>query len=91
MSIMINGSKFELNSDEKSLLEFIQNKKIDINHSCGGNGTCGTCRVLVENHQNLPQRNSIEEEMANDRGFNDNERLACQNPLIDELIINTPD
>jgi len=62
----------------KSQLELAIDKKIDLNHSCGGYGTCGTCRVIVDNHVDLPARNEIELEMANDRGFSPNERLACQ-------------
>ncbi|WP_413612848.1 2Fe-2S iron-sulfur cluster-binding protein [Bdellovibrio sp. HCB-110] len=52
---------------------------IAIDHTCGGNGTCGTCLVqVVEGLEKLEPRNEIEEEMAQDRSFNDQERLACQ-------------
>ncbi len=72
-----NKDEFKL-SPEKSLLQLAIDNDIPLNHSCGGFGTCGTCRVLVDNHVDLPARNPIEQEMAKDRGFQDNERLACQ-------------
>ena len=65
-------------SPDKSLLQVALDNDIPLNHSCGGYGTCGTCRVIVDNHVDLPDRNPIEQEMATDRGFKDKERLACQ-------------
>lgn len=65
--------------NEESLLEVALNNKIDIAHSCGGMGTCGTCRVRIESSiVDLPERNEIEQEMANDRRFEPELRLACQ-------------
>jgi 2Fe-2S ferredoxin len=74
--------------DETSLLEVLLNNKIDIDHSCGGMGSCGTCRVITKN---LPlanhPRNEIENERAQDLKFSDNERLSCQLPPIPGLEI----
>ncbi len=65
--------------NEESLLEVALNNKVDIAHSCGGMGTCGTCRVEIESSIiELPERNEIEQEMANDRSFTPELRLACQ-------------
>jgi 2Fe-2S ferredoxin len=64
---------------EESLLEIALKNDIGIAHSCGGMGTCGTCRVEIQSDlSELTGRNSIEEEMAMDRGFLPYERLACQ-------------
>ena len=42
-------------------------------------GTCGTCRVEIQSSlSELAERNSIEQEMATDRGYLPQERLACQ-------------
>ena len=63
----------------QSALEALLDSRIDISHSCGGNGTCGTCRIVVtEGHTDLPLREELEREMAEDRDFKENERLACQ-------------
>jgi 2Fe-2S ferredoxin len=71
---------------ECSVLETALKARIKINHSCGGMGTCGTCRVLVtKGGEQLPARNEIELEMALDRGFKENERLACQTVPVADL------
>ncbi|MCB0355399.1 MAG: (2Fe-2S)-binding protein, partial [Bdellovibrionales bacterium] len=73
------------------LLEQILTKKIPISHSCGGMGTCGTCRVVIKKTSNdLFPRTDIEAEMAQDRGFAENERLACQLEVNTDLEVEIP-
>lgn len=76
-------------TEPDSVLELALRANIDLNHSCGGNGTCGTCRIKVisPNSSRLPSRNEIEKEMAEDRGFADDERLACQLLAFDQLKV----
>lgn len=64
-------------SQEETLLEALIRQRIEIDHSCGGNGTCGTCLVQVV-EGNTSDRNEIEQEMSTERKFKTNERLACQ-------------
>lgn len=74
----------------KNLLELLNEHKISINQSCGGFGSCTTCRVLIRYSENtLPIRTEIETERAIERRFCSNERLACQLELESsvELII----
>jgi 2Fe-2S ferredoxin len=62
-----------------TVLEALLRAELPINHSCGGNGSCGTCRVRVlRGLQELHSMNDVESEMAADRSFAPNERLACQ-------------
>lgn len=64
---------------DHSVLEVALRCGIELDHTCGGHGTCGTCRVhVVEGLESLGPRNEIEAEMAIDRGFKEDERLACQ-------------
>src|SRR5688572_713408 len=64
---------------ESSILELALKNGIEIGHSCGGMGSCTTCRIIVEKPvDNLPPRTELEAEIAADRGFQDNERLSCQ-------------
>ncbi|MFP5518431.1 MAG: 2Fe-2S iron-sulfur cluster-binding protein, partial [Bdellovibrionia bacterium] len=49
LTIEWNGAQYlieELKAGE-TLLELALRKDWPIDHSCGGNGTCGTCRVRV--------------------------------------------
>lgn len=67
---------------EENLLQLCLTHKIDISHECEGMASCGTCRVIiVEGIENLPERNELETEMAEDRIFKPEERLACQTSL----------
>lgn len=63
----------------QTVLDAVLESRLEIDHSCGGNATCGTCRVfVVRGSERLPDRNEIEKEFANDRGMAANERLCCQ-------------
>jgi 2Fe-2S ferredoxin len=45
-----------------------------------------TCCVLIESDlSKLPVRNELEQEMADDRGFKNDERLACQIHVTSEM------
>ncbi|CAN5607393.1 hypothetical protein BH10BDE1_BH10BDE1_21250 [soil metagenome] len=72
----------------KTLLELAVDKSVDLPHSCGGMGSCGTCRVrLTVIEGDVPERNEIETEMANERGFADDERLSCQLEIPSERFV----
>lgn len=76
---------------DQSILDVALRGGIEVDHTCGGHGTCGTCRVeVLEGLQNLPARSDIELEMAQDRGFSENERLACQIPPVAGLSLRIP-
>lgn len=64
-----------------SILEGLLSHGVEVSHSCGGHGSCGTCRVVILRGK-LEPRNETEAELAKDRGFTDAERLACQTPLV---------
>jgi ferredoxin, 2Fe-2S len=74
-----------------TLLESLNKAKIVISQSCGGHGTCGTCLVhIVGEVKHLPSRDQFELEMAQERGFKDHERLACQLIVDQNLKIRVP-
>lgn len=74
-----------------TLLDAALRARLPLHHSCGGMGTCGTCRVVViEGLKKLPPPNDIEQEIINDRGFSPSERLACQNEPKEDLIVEVP-
>ena len=80
-----------LQTGEKNLLELCLKQGVSIDHACEGGASCGTCRVLIESDpKDLPARNSLEQEMALDRGFQSHERLACQLPLTKAFRFKLP-
>ncbi len=85
MKIQYDTESLLLDPEEApNLLLLAIRHRIPIGHSCEGMASCGTCRVIItEGVETLPTRNSLEQEMADDRGFAPNERLACQLDLDD--------
>lgn len=84
------GQKISCTAHE-NILESALKAGIDISHSCGGMGTCGTCRIIIrEGLDLLPRRNELEQEMASDRNFSPEERLACQTTSAVPLKIEVP-
>ena len=76
----------------QSVLEVALKNGIPLSHSCGGMGSCTTCRVFViRSPSALPPRNELEQEMADTRGFADEERLACQLPPLEGLEVRIPE
>jgi ferredoxin, 2Fe-2S len=74
-----------------SILELILKNQVEISHSCGGMGTCGTCRVeVIEGSARLESPNEVECEIAEERGFREGERLACQTRVVPGLKIRVP-
>lgn len=73
---------------QKSILNIAVENEIDIDHSCGGSGSCGTCLVKVLKGLELfDGREFPEKEMAEDRGWAADERLACQCVALPGVII----
>lgn len=65
------------NSD--SLLGFLLLKGYQVDHSCGGSGTCGTCRyTLVRGSELIDPPSELEQEWASARGGASALRLSCQ-------------
>lgn len=78
-------------SQGDTILSAALSAKLELSHSCGGNGTCGTCRIFVDSGiQHLGPRNEVETEIASERGFLEHERLACQNLVVAGLQVRIP-
>ena len=71
-----------------NLLEILNANNASISQSCGGHGSCTTCRVFIlKGLNNCSERSEIEAERAIERNFVENERLACQTYLLDSVEI----
>jgi len=78
-------------NEDISLLKYFENRKVPIDHECGGMGICGTCRVVVmKSPAELPELNEFEKLRLDEFACEKNERLACQLPAIDGLKIRIP-
>lgn len=76
---------------DQSVLDVAVRSGLALDHTCGGFGTCGTCRIFVRHGlESLPPRNEVETEIAEDRSFHDYERLACQTEPQDGLVVEIP-
>ena len=72
----------------ENLLDTLNANKVGISQSCGGHGSCTTCRVLVlSGLENCAPRTAIEQERADERDFAPNERLSCQTDLLGDVEI----
>jgi 2Fe-2S ferredoxin len=79
-------------SGHPSILEVAIENDIPLNHSCGGMGSCTTCRIfVVDGSEKLEARNEIENEHAQMRGFADNERLSCQTSAVEGIVCQIPE
>ncbi|XGC80798.1 2Fe-2S iron-sulfur cluster-binding protein [Bdellovibrio bacteriovorus] len=88
ISILPDHPDVLVSQKDQSVLDVALRHKIPLNHTCGGNGTCGTCLVhVVEGLERIGPRNEIETEIAEDRKFADHERLACQIKPQDQLVV----
>lgn len=77
---------------EKNVLELALNNKIEIDNSCGGSGSCGTCRIKVlSDLEKCSPVTDVEQAMVEDRNFEPKERLACQLEPHDDLEIEIPE
>ncbi|AHZ85586.1 fdx [Bdellovibrio bacteriovorus HD100] len=91
ISFLPENIDVSVSQKDHSVLAVAIRAKVPLNHTCGGNATCGTCRVLVvKGLEKLPPRNELEQEMAEDRGFQPFERLACQIEPVDGLTVEIP-
>jgi len=75
-------------SHDQTVLSALIEAKIEINHSCGGMGTCGTCSVTVlEGFEKLGEKTEQEKEISEDRQWGPRQRLCCQIFAHQDLIL----
>lgn len=90
--MFLPDAKRVLVTEGETILETALRHRVPIEHSCGGMGSCGTCRVFVKKGlEKLDRRGEVEQEIADDRQFSENERLACQNQAMDGLEVRVPE
>jgi len=69
-----------------NLLETAIAAGVHINASCGGNGVCGTCKVLIEEGG----VDSSRTEKLSQEEYKQGLRQACQSSIITDLVVSIP-
>ncbi len=59
---------------------------VHINASCGGNGGCGKCRVIIDQGQPESEKSAKISPEEWDKGY----RLACTTKVVDDLTVTIP-
>lgn len=63
---------------------------VALRSDCGQKGTCGKCRVVVDNPANLSPAKKLEREMLSPSRLADAHRLACQARLTGPVTVTIP-
>ncbi len=76
-----------------SILETALERKVPIYHTCGGNASCSTCRVLVlDGAENLSPIEEAEAQVLDAFDLTPPHRLACQAVLVSgDVTVEIPD
>ena len=74
-----------------TILEAAQELGFPLNHECGGNATCVTCRVQVlEGAGNLDEIDFDEQDLLDREGIGEPWRLGCQARLLGDVKVRVP-
>ena len=73
-------------NDGESLIRAAMEAGVHINASCGGEGVCGKCRVIVESGQVAGGLSEQLDAADRDKGY----RLACRSTIIEDVVVRVP-
>ncbi|MBN1850994.1 MAG: DUF4445 domain-containing protein [Deltaproteobacteria bacterium] len=73
----------------QSILECARNAGVDLVSVCGGNGTCGKCKVQIVSGD-VSEPTQRETDVLTESGINKGYRMACQTFAKSDLVINIP-
>jgi adenylate cyclase len=72
----------------ETILDAAKNAGIPLVHVCQGNARCSTCRVQVlEGSGHTSPRSGVEQTIADQMGFGDDIRLACQTRITGDIKV----
>ncbi len=75
-------------AEDKTLYQALKQGDIPLAHTCGGNGRCSTCRVLIiEGNENCQDRRPAEKAIAGQLKLSPDIRLACQLKINGDVIL----
>lgn len=75
-----------------TVLDAARQAGVDLRSYCGGNCSCGTCRVeIVRGDRNLSRRQGMEEMVLGAEKVARGDRLACQAQVLGEVEVRIPE
>jgi len=74
-----------------NLLESAKLAGVDLTSICGGKGTCGKCKVIVEKMGSVSPITTIEEEILTSGEISKGYRLACRTQINNSLVVRIPE
>ena len=72
-----------------NLLDILRESGVRIENPCGGEGTCGKCRIILEKGE-LEEIDSKSEKYLTDEERESGYRLACQSRILGDIVITLP-
>lgn len=78
---------------ELSLLEAAEQLGFPLNHDCGGNASCTTCRVdVIAGSENLSDIDFDEQDLLDREALTEPyHRLGCQARVLGDVIVQVPE
>ena len=86
------GKSGEVSAD-MSLLEGAEQLGFPLDHDCGGNASCTTCRVdVIAGLENLSEIDFEEQDLLDREAFTEPyRRLGCQARVMGDVIVQVPE
>ncbi|WP_342349590.1 2Fe-2S iron-sulfur cluster-binding protein [uncultured Nitrospira sp.] len=80
-------------SEGLSLLEVAEKLGFALNHDCGGNASCTTCRVdVIAGEENLSDIDFDEQDLLDREALTEPyHRLGCQARVLGDVIVQVPE
>jgi len=76
----------------KSLLSAAMEMGVRLDHFCGGECSCGTCRVeIIDGSQNLSRQDGMEQMVLGATNVAAGNRLACQARILGPVRVRVPE
>jgi len=87
-----DGKSGEVQAD-LSLLEAAEQLGFPLNHDCGGNASCTTCRVdVIAGSENLSEIDFDEQDLLDREALTEPyHRLGCQARVLGDVIVQVPE
>jgi len=83
-----SGRQFEV-TQEESLFEIAAEAGVEVSTVCGGNGSCGKCKVQFQDRP--PDAGSLDYMHLSGAEIASGYRLSCQVPAADGMVVRVPE